>query len=105
MPEISLPKQLSGPEALDSMLFALRQKLAVHSRFQSHMAYAGYRAEIQVKFYPPPASFPKSNTRSISIPLPWEPSFPKPPLWARILSYLCGLPTRSAKRPTCPLPF
>lgn len=52
MAEISLPKQLSGPEALDSMLAELRKKLRMNGRFSSHMAYPGYRAEISVKFYP-----------------------------------------------------
>lgn len=58
MAEISLPKQLSGPEALDSMLFELRKRLRMNGRFQSHMAYAGYRAEIGVKFYPAASFIP-----------------------------------------------
>lgn len=52
MAEISIPKQLSGPEALDSILYELRKKLRMNGRFQSHMAYPGYRAEITFKFYP-----------------------------------------------------
>jgi len=58
MSEISLPKQLSGSEALDSMLCELRKKLYTNGRFQSHMAYAGYRAEISVKFYPAASFIP-----------------------------------------------
>src|SRR5271156_5923456 len=52
MADISLVKQLSGPEALDSMLSELRKVLRMNGRFSSHMAYSGYRAEISVKFYP-----------------------------------------------------
>ena len=52
MADISLVKQLSGSEALDSMLYELRKKLRMNGRFASHMAYSGYRAEISVKFYP-----------------------------------------------------
>jgi hypothetical protein len=52
MSEISLAKQLSGPEALDSMLHELRKKLRMNGRFSSHMAYPGYHAEITVRFYP-----------------------------------------------------
>ena len=58
MAEISIPKQLSGPEALDSMMAELRKKLRMNGRFQSHMAYAGYRAEISVKFYPAASFIP-----------------------------------------------
>lgn len=58
MADISLVKQLSGSEALDSMLAELRKKLRLHGRFQSHMAYAGYRAEISVKFYPAASFIP-----------------------------------------------
>jgi hypothetical protein len=58
MAEISLPKQLSGPEALESLLAHLRNILRTHSRFAPHMAYAGYRAEIGVKFYPAASFIP-----------------------------------------------
>ena len=58
MPEVSLAKQLSGPEALDSMLFELRRKLSRNGRFDPHMAYSGYRAEISVKFYPAASFIP-----------------------------------------------
>lgn len=66
MSEISLPKQLSGPEALDSMLHAVRQKLRMNGRFQSHMAYPGYRAEITVKFYPA-ASFVPAIEQTVEL--------------------------------------
>ena len=52
MADISLVKQLSGSEVLDSMLSELRKNLRMNGRFASHMAYNGYRAEISVKFYP-----------------------------------------------------
>lgn len=58
MAEISIVKQLTGPEALDSMLHELRQKLRMNGRFQSHMAYPGYHAEISVRFYPAMSSIP-----------------------------------------------
>jgi hypothetical protein len=58
MPEISIPKQLSGPEALDSMLFETRKALRRNGRFDPHMAYAGYRAEITVKFFPAASFIP-----------------------------------------------
>ena len=52
MAEISLAKGLTGREALDSMMFEVRQKLAMHGRFGVNMNYPGYRAEVSVKFYP-----------------------------------------------------
>jgi hypothetical protein len=58
MAEISLAKQLSGQEALDSILFELRKKLRMNGRFSSHMAYPGYRAEVSVKFYPAASFIP-----------------------------------------------
>ena len=58
MAEISLPKQLSGSEALESVLAELRKKLRTNGRFQPHMAYAGYRAEVTVKFYPAASFIP-----------------------------------------------
>lgn len=58
MAEISIPKQLSGPEALESMLFEIRRRLATNGRFAPHMAYPGYRAEISVKFYPAASFIP-----------------------------------------------
>lgn len=58
MSEISLAKQLSGPEALESILEAVRRQLRMNGRFASHMAYSGYRAEIGVKFYPAASFIP-----------------------------------------------
>lgn len=58
MAEVSLPKQLSGTEALDSMLAEVRKHLCMNGRFQSHMAYAGYRAEVSVRFYPAASFIP-----------------------------------------------
>jgi hypothetical protein len=52
MAEVSLVKQLSGAEALDSMLFELRKKLKMNGRFSPHMAYPGYRAILKLEFYP-----------------------------------------------------
>lgn len=52
MADISLVKQLSGSEALASMLEELRKRLRMNGRFQPHMAYSGYRAKITVEFYP-----------------------------------------------------
>lgn len=59
MAEISLPKQLSGPEALDSMLAELRKKLRMNGRFSSHMAYPGYRAVLKLEFYPAASFVPE----------------------------------------------
>ena len=58
MAEVSLVKQLSGTEALDSMLAEIRKRLALNGRFHSHMAYAGYRAEVAIKFYPAASFIP-----------------------------------------------
>ena len=58
MSEISIPKQLSGPETLESILHELRQKLRMNGRFHSHMAYPGYRAEITLRFYPAQSAIP-----------------------------------------------
>src|ERR1700679_538658 len=66
MGEISLPKQLSGPESLDSMLYELRQKLRMNGRFSSHMAYPGYRAVLKLEFYPA-ASFVPEVIQTIEV--------------------------------------
>jgi hypothetical protein len=66
MSEISIPKQLSGPECLDSMMFELRSKLRMNGRFSSHMAYPGYRAELNIKFYPA-ASFIPMIEQSVEV--------------------------------------
>lgn len=72
MAEISLPKQLSGTEALDSMLHALRQQLRLNGRFHSHMAYAGYRAEISLKFYPAASFIPPVEQELVIHSVPEE---------------------------------
>jgi hypothetical protein len=56
--DVSIPKQLSGPEALDSMLHEVRKVLWTNGRFGPNMAYPGYRAEITVKFYPAASFIP-----------------------------------------------
>jgi hypothetical protein len=66
MAEISLPKQLSGSEALESMLAELHKTLSRNGRFASHMAYSGYRAEIDVRFYPA-ASFVPPVEQTVEI--------------------------------------
>lgn len=66
MAEVSLPKQLSGPESLDSMLAEARKKLRMNGRFSSHMAYPGYRAVIRVEFYPA-ASFVPAIDQTIEL--------------------------------------
>jgi hypothetical protein len=58
MSEVSLVKQLSGPECLDSCLFELRKALRMNGRFSSHMAYPGFRAELAFKFYPAASYIP-----------------------------------------------
>lgn len=50
--EVSVAKPLSGTEALDACLYELRRLLSRDGRFQSHMAYQAFRAEIDFKFYP-----------------------------------------------------
>ena len=59
MAEISLAKQLSGPEALESLLHEVGKKLAGNGRFATHMAYPGYRAEVSVRFYPSASFIPE----------------------------------------------
>ncbi|HWF62926.1 MAG TPA: hypothetical protein VN666_21820 [Nitrospira sp.] len=56
--EVSLPKQLSGPEALESILFELRKKWRMNGRFQPHMAYPGYRARVTLEYYPAASFIP-----------------------------------------------
>ena len=58
MAQVSLAKTLSGPEALDSMLHEVRNKLRMNGRFLPHMAYPGYRAVVKVEFYPAASFIP-----------------------------------------------
>jgi hypothetical protein len=50
--EVSIAKPLSGTESLDACLNSLRIALSKDDRFSSHMAYTGFRAVIDFKFYP-----------------------------------------------------
>lgn len=50
--EKSIPKRLSGTEALDSMLHQIRTRLANHGHFHSHKAYHGYSASVTIEFRP-----------------------------------------------------
>jgi len=52
MSEVSIAKPISGPEALESCLSELRKTLSKDDRFTNHMAYAGFIARIEFKFYP-----------------------------------------------------
>lgn len=58
MAEISLAKQLSGTESLESLLYEIRRKLQLNGRFAPHMAYPGFRAEISLRFYPSASFIP-----------------------------------------------
>ncbi len=64
--EVSIAKPLSGTEALDACMDSLRRQLAKDNRFQSHMAYRGFRAEISFRFYPA-LDFIPNVEREISI--------------------------------------
>ncbi len=50
--ERSIPKRLSGGEALDSLMYRVYERLRVHGHFHSHKAYQGYRARVTVEFAP-----------------------------------------------------
>ena len=50
--ERSIPKRLSGSEALDSIMHKVYERLRVHGHFHSHKAYQGYRARVTVEFAP-----------------------------------------------------
>lgn len=58
MADVSLVKQLSGPEVIDSILAQLKKKLSIHGRLQPNSAYSGYRAELIFKFYPAASFIP-----------------------------------------------
>lgn len=66
MAEISLAKQLSGTESLESLLVEIRRKLNMNGRFAPHMSYPGFRAEISIRFYPS-ASFIPAIEQDIEI--------------------------------------
>jgi hypothetical protein len=50
--EVSIAKQLSGPECLEACVSALRSTLVKDDRFMPHMAYHGFTADIVFKFTP-----------------------------------------------------
>jgi hypothetical protein len=50
--EVSIAKELSGPESLEACIHALRTDLAKDDRFMSHVAYRGFHAVIDFKFRP-----------------------------------------------------
>ncbi len=50
--EKSVPKRLSGSEALDSLMAEIYKRLSNHGHFHSHKAYQGYLAKITVEFRP-----------------------------------------------------
>jgi len=62
----SIPKGLSGVEALDSMLEKVRERLVRHDRFAPHKSYQGYEARIRVEFYPA-ASFAPPLTDDFTV--------------------------------------
>ena len=50
--EKSIPKRLSGSEALDSLMDGIYKRLVAHGHFQSHKAYQGYGATVKIEFRP-----------------------------------------------------
>jgi hypothetical protein len=50
--EKSIPKRLSGSEALESLMDAIWKRLAGHGHFHSHKAYQGYSATVKIDFRP-----------------------------------------------------
>jgi hypothetical protein len=50
--EVSIAKALSGSESLTSIMDSIRKHLERDDRFSDNMAYTGFHAVIDVKFYP-----------------------------------------------------
>ena len=50
--EKSIPKRLSGSEALESIMEAIYKRLSAHGHFHSHKAYQGYSATVKLEFRP-----------------------------------------------------
>lgn len=50
--ERSIPKRLSGAEALDSLMHRVYERLRIHGHFHTHKAYQGYKARVTVEFVP-----------------------------------------------------
>ena len=57
--EVSIAKQLSGPECVEACLNAVRNALAQDDRFSTHMAYPGFRAVIDFHFFPHQSYIPE----------------------------------------------
>ncbi|MDE2099400.1 MAG: hypothetical protein KGL39_19265 [Patescibacteria group bacterium] len=64
--EVSISKPISGTEAIESCIYALRQALARDDRFSTHAAYRGFRASIDFKFSPSMSYVPDVE-RSVSL--------------------------------------
>ena len=50
--EKSIPKRLSGDEALESLMNEIHKRLYNHGHFHSHKASQGYSARVTVEFRP-----------------------------------------------------
>lgn len=50
--EKSIPKRLSGSEALQSLMDGIYKRLCAHGHFHSHKAYQGYSATVKIDFRP-----------------------------------------------------
>src|SRR5579885_1317236 len=77
--ERSIPRRLSGGEALDSLMHRIYERLRVHGHFHSHKAYQGYRAKVTVEFVPA-MSFSPPLTDEFSIDEMDEDSSPGVPM-------------------------
>jgi hypothetical protein len=85
--EKSIPKRLSGSEALESLMEAIYKRLCAHGHFHSHKAYQGYSATVRIDFRParsfspplsddflveqfePDAEFEEGVTETLEIPV------------------------------------
>ena len=65
--EVSIAKDLSGTEALDSILAELRRILSMDGRFHSHKGYRGDRAKIRFEFYPAVGFTPPIEGRELAL--------------------------------------
>lgn len=50
--ERSIPKRLSGAEALDSLMHRVYERLRIHGHFHTHKAYQAYRARVIIEYTP-----------------------------------------------------
>jgi hypothetical protein len=66
--EVSIAKPLSGTECLEAILYRIREVFSKDERFYSHMAYTGFNAKIDLKFYPQNSFIPPVE-REIEIPI------------------------------------